>query len=341
MRKDCIVTAFGCLLVMTALPLSAWAAHTGEGSEHEEGTGHEHHQMMMEEIDLPGGEALPVHEPSPEMSPGMEHQDHGMDHGMGSMATTGSWSYGPRERIEPYAAGRWEMVPGPGGGVWIPTGGLDEAARCAALLGDPRTIVDRATKAACADAASMEPGGSGGQTAPMDHEHMDHGTMEMDHGAMEPLDLAAHEGGQMEHMGGVMDHWMASPEAAQWKNPIPATPSSIEQGEKIFRENCTVCHGASGRGDGPASAGLDIKPADLASMVPLHGDGELAWKITEGRGPMPPWGEWLSEEEIWDVVNFLRHRFAVDSGPGAESAQPAPPLDQANDLIPHTSGQGG
>ncbi len=58
--------------------------------------------------------------------------------------------------------------------------------------------------------------------------------------------------------------------------------------------------------DGVAVSGLRQKPPDLGKMAYHHPDGDLAWKIAEGRGAMPGWRETLSDEDIWDLVNFIR-----------------------------------
>jgi mono/diheme cytochrome c family protein len=44
-------------------------------------------------------------------------------------------------------------------------------------------------------------------------------------------------------------------------------------------------------------------------MGPGHSDGDFAWKIAEGRGPMPPWKAVLNESQIWDVVNYIKRGF--------------------------------
>jgi mono/diheme cytochrome c family protein len=107
-------------------------------------------------------------------------------------------------------------------------------------------------------------------------------------------------------------HWEAPKAAAERKNPVPADSASLERGKKIFATNCAVCHGSTGRGDGPAAAGLTPKPADLREMAAEHPDGNLAWKIANGRGPMPAWKGTLNERQIWDVVNYLKSLHGAD-----------------------------
>lgn len=100
--------------------------------------------------------------------------------------------------------------------------------------------------------------------------------------------------------------WSAPAEMAARHNPIATTVSSIERGQRIFAATCATCHGQQGRGDGPAAAALNPKPADLVVMAPQHTDGDFAWRIATGRGAMPAWQNVLSEEQIWDVVNYLK-----------------------------------
>jgi copper transport protein len=101
----------------------------------------------------------------------------------------------------------------------------------------------------------------------------------------------------------------ATPGAAA-RNPVPATPDSIAIGRALFQANCTVCHGPSGRGDGPAAAALDWPRInmDLTAHLDQHPDGDLYWWITKGKAgtPMPGFEGRLTDEEVWHLVNYLR-----------------------------------
>ncbi|MBI3546617.1 MAG: cytochrome c [Gammaproteobacteria bacterium] len=123
--------------------------------------------------------------------------------------------------------------------------------------------------------------------APATMQDMDHSKMKMD-------DAATGE------------HWMAPTAAAKQRNPVAANRASIERGRKLFQANCVTCHGAQGKGDGPAAAALNPKPADLSVMAGQHPDGDFAWKISNGRGAMPPWKQTLKPNQIWDLVNFVQ-----------------------------------
>jgi mono/diheme cytochrome c family protein len=106
--------------------------------------------------------------------------------------------------------------------------------------------------------------------------------------------------------------WRAPAAAANRPNPVPANANTIELGKKLFVANCLTCHGAEGHGDGPGAAALEKKPADLPKRIKETGekDGELFWKISEGRAPMVTWKGTLSETQRWELVNYIRATFA-------------------------------
>jgi len=102
------------------------------------------------------------------------------------------------------------------------------------------------------------------------------------------------------------EHWTAPASEKAKKNPLPNDKKVIEQGEKIAQINCVSCHGAKGKGDGVAAVALNPKPADwTAGHVQNETDGELFWKISNGRGPMPPWSH-LPENDRWAVIRYIR-----------------------------------
>ena len=109
------------------------------------------------------------------------------------------------------------------------------------------------------------------------------------------------------------------PEPAPTPEPEPA-PAPVAQGgdpaagKVHYVTYCASCHGATGNGDGPVSAGLDPKPAkhnDGAYMNALD-DAYLVKLIKEGgaavgKSPMmAPWGGTLSDAQIADVIAYMR-----------------------------------
>ena len=98
-------------------------------------------------------------------------------------------------------------------------------------------------------------------------------------------------------------------------NPVPVDNASVAAGRSLYMENCVVCHGQTGHGDGPAARGLNPQPVDLTVHVGLHPDGVLWGWITYGiaRTAMPSWKDKLTDTQRWDVVNFLREDFQANA----------------------------
>ncbi len=103
------------------------------------------------------------------------------------------------------------------------------------------------------------------------------------------------------------DEWKAPPRFAKLPNPVPSTADSIAAGKKIYLANCLACHGAAGKGDGPAAIACNPRPKDLSDpRIAAQADGELFWKITEGKKPMPTYRKLLSESDRWTVIDYIR-----------------------------------
>jgi mono/diheme cytochrome c family protein len=101
--------------------------------------------------------------------------------------------------------------------------------------------------------------------------------------------------------------WTCPAAESAKKNPVPKSPAAVAAGKKATVEKaCTACHGESGKGDGPGAAALNPKPADWTSArVQKETDGCIFWKITTGRGAMPPWAS-IPENERWQIIHYIR-----------------------------------
>ena len=100
-----------------------------------------------------------------------------------------------------------------------------------------------------------------------------------------------------------------NPEAAKVKNPVEATPESIASGGQVYQRYCRSCHGINATG----GSGSDISPPapDLTGTTWKRGssDGEIFFVIKNGVPPelnMEPWGDRITDTNIWNVVNYLR-----------------------------------
>jgi mono/diheme cytochrome c family protein len=79
-------------------------------------------------------------------------------------------------------------------------------------------------------------------------------------------------------------------------------------GADIFRANCESCHGSQGHGDGTAGAALDPKPKNLPELAATVGDDYLYWRVNTGKEgtAMVPWKGILTDDQIWQVVAYIR-----------------------------------
>jgi mono/diheme cytochrome c family protein len=102
--------------------------------------------------------------------------------------------------------------------------------------------------------------------------------------------------------------WAAPASASAVQNPVKASSAGRKDAEQIYQQNCVICHGKTGASNGPAAGSLPEKPANFtdAQMMKKASDGELFWKMTTGRAPMPSWQDRLSETQRWELVNYLR-----------------------------------
>ncbi len=123
--------------------------------------------------------------------------------------------------------------------------------------------------------------------------------------------------------------WPAPEDAKKLKNPVAATDASLVAAKAVFLDNCAQCHGEGGKGDGSEAPMYDVKPADFtdAHMMGEMTDGEIFWKISEGRRPMPEFKKRLTEEQRWQLVNYVR-TFAPKPAP-APKPTPAPSKKKA------------
>ncbi len=104
-------------------------------------------------------------------------------------------------------------------------------------------------------------------------------------------------------------------------SPVAADDEeSIARGQEVYRINCAECHGDGGMGDGQTGEQLNPSPAFIAHTSQMMSDSYLFWRVNEGGAAfetgMPAFKEKLTEEEIWDAINYVRAL-------GAGTAMPA------------------
>jgi mono/diheme cytochrome c family protein len=111
--------------------------------------------------------------------------------------------------------------------------------------------------------------------------------------------------------------------AAKVPNPVKASPESIAIGRARFGTFCTPCHGPEAKGgvSGPVATKF-IPPPDLTSgdLQRQRTDGYWHSYIVVGGAVMPAYGEAVSSQEAWHIVNYLR-----SLGPGGAARRAAKP----------------
>lgn len=94
-------------------------------------------------------------------------------------------------------------------------------------------------------------------------------------------------------------------------NPLQTTEDNIHAGQRNFTSYCMVCHGLDGQNTGVPFAGKMSPPVPLLSSaaVQAYADGQLHWIIQNGISPsgMPASKGVFSDEEIWELVLYIRH----------------------------------
>jgi len=117
--------------------------------------------------------------------------------------------------------------------------------------------------------------------------------------------------------------WVAPGEWRKSVNPAASDPVAASRGKEAYGKFCQSCHGDAGRGDGPVAKRLGFAAGDLSDPAVLQPqtDGEIFWKISTGRDPMPGFQTAfaLTDAQIWDIVVHVR-RLA----PPANTTQPRP-----------------
>lgn len=131
----------------------------------------------------------------------------------------------------------------------------------------------------------------------------------------------------------------ADEQRQRWSARIPAVYETLQPpfaldataataGRTIYTQNnCAICHGPKGDGQGFLSKGLNPRPINFtdAALMQRLSDAYLFWRLSEGGAEppfvsaMPAWKDILSAEERWQLVAYLRSlSTSQEAGAGEE-----------------------
>jgi mono/diheme cytochrome c family protein len=115
-------------------------------------------------------------------------------------------------------------------------------------------------------------------------------------------------------VGGAEVDSLGSAAAERLTNPRTQTSESLNRGKWEYETYCLVCHGETGRGDGPISARVGgpfiAVPSLVNDTIARRSDGYIYGMVIHapgmGRGLMPIYGDKIRGTDRWDLVNYVR-----------------------------------
>lgn len=97
--------------------------------------------------------------------------------------------------------------------------------------------------------------------------------------------------------------WVVPADQKDLENPQSYNLSNVKKGKELFTKNCKSCHGDPGKNN---VLPLVPPPVDIASeRMQKNTEGEIFYKITNGRGAMPQFKATISDDDRWRIVNFI------------------------------------
>jgi mono/diheme cytochrome c family protein len=101
--------------------------------------------------------------------------------------------------------------------------------------------------------------------------------------------------------------WTVPAEYKTMKNTVAKGDESNKAGMALYTKNCASCHGKTGLGDGVKARMLKDFPGDFSTAgYQNQTDGEQFYKTKFGKGEMPKYEGKLSDDDIWNIVNYMR-----------------------------------
>lgn len=99
-------------------------------------------------------------------------------------------------------------------------------------------------------------------------------------------------------------------------NPIPPTEENLLAGAEIYTQMCARCHGQANSSRSALGSSFYPPAPSLPGRPARYTEAELFWIVKHGirNTSMPAWGSLLSDQDIWQVVAFVKR---IDALPPA------------------------
>lgn len=97
--------------------------------------------------------------------------------------------------------------------------------------------------------------------------------------------------------------WETPADKKNTANPLEYNLANVKKGKDLYYQNCKSCHGDPGKNN---ALPLVPPPVDITSeKMQKNTEGELYYKISNGRGGMPQFQATISEDDRWRIVNYI------------------------------------
>lgn len=98
--------------------------------------------------------------------------------------------------------------------------------------------------------------------------------------------------------------WVVPPDKAAVLSPFRFSDETRKTGEGLYTTYCKQCHGDPGKGN--VIALVPPPPDPATSKMQNNTDGDIFYKASEGKGPMPSFKNIISSFNIWNIISYLR-----------------------------------
>lgn len=93
---------------------------------------------------------------------------------------------------------------------------------------------------------------------------------------------------------------------------LSATALWAQDAKALYEKNCVSCHGATGKGDGPAGKFLKPQPKDFSAVLGGKADDQIVKVINAGgkenglSASMPSFKGKLTDDQIKEIVQYVK-----------------------------------